>query len=226
MVTRARRKCNHDLPDPSTIPGIGRHGCPVRAWVRGCPTVGPREKAPCEPSRIVGTQRRGQRRRGRYAVPLLRLPAFPGAGMTGADPSPPPAVDQTGDANGPAAPRMPCRAERMGQRAHASHGEEERHGSCDHWSSLGAPIGGPATAGARRPPRGGWEGSRVIYRQRTTIIDDFLLRMVFPWLSAVHATPLLRLARFWTVPLKPMPPTTPGPALPRPVERLWSKIGG
>ena len=41
----------------------------------------------------------------------------------------------------------------------------------------------------------------MIYRQRTTAIDDFLLRFVCPWLVALHATPLLRLARIWTEPV-------------------------
>lgn len=42
----------------------------------------------------------------------------------------------------------------------------------------------------------------MIYRQRTTIADGLLLRVVFPWLTAIHATPLLRLAHFWTIPVE------------------------
>lgn len=48
---------------------------------------------------------------------------------------------------------------------------------------------------------GGWGGLNVIYRQRTTVLDDFLLRVVCPWLVALHATPLLRLAPIWSEPV-------------------------
>lgn len=63
----------------------------------------------------------------------------------------------------------------------------------------------------------------MIYRQRVTVLDDLLLRVVFPWLVALRATPLLKLAQIWTVPV-----------VERETERLrvdpappvWSKIGG
>ena len=62
----------------------------------------------------------------------------------------------------------------------------------------------------------------MIYRQRDTIVDDLLLRVIYPWFTALHATPLLRLAHFWTVPVPdvhaalrmPARSTTPGVELP------------
>ncbi len=41
----------------------------------------------------------------------------------------------------------------------------------------------------------------MIYRQRDTVVDDLLLRVVYPWLTALHATPLIKLAHFWMVPV-------------------------
>src|SRR6185437_10727947 len=71
-----------------------------------------------------------------------------------------------------------------------------------HLPDLGAPTATPATVGAGRSPKGGWEGSGVIYRQRDTIVDDLLLRVIYPWFTALHATPLFKLAYFWTVPVQ------------------------
>lgn len=42
----------------------------------------------------------------------------------------------------------------------------------------------------------------MIYRQRDTIVDDLLLRVIYPWFTALHATPLFKLAYFWTVPVR------------------------
>lgn len=56
----------------------------------------------------------------------------------------------------------------------------------------------------------------VIYRQRATVLDDFLLQVVFPWLTALHATPLLRLAHFWTVPVR----VADGPPVPNATRRV------
>lgn len=53
----------------------------------------------------------------------------------------------------------------------------------------------------------------MIYRQRTTIVDGLLLRVVFPWLTAIHATPLLRLAHVWTFPVERADATPKGPGL-------------
>jgi hypothetical protein len=58
----------------------------------------------------------------------------------------------------------------------------------------------------------------MVYRQRTTAIDDFLLRIVFPWLVALHATPILRLARIWSEPVH-FSTTTPPPGRPNTDER-------
>jgi len=63
----------------------------------------------------------------------------------------------------------------------------------------------------------------VIYRQRATIADDFLLRVVFPWLIALHATPLLKLAHFWIVPVRTVDEDAPSSHA---VARVWSKIVG
>ena len=50
----------------------------------------------------------------------------------------------------------------------------------------------------------------MIVRQRATPADDFLLHVVFPWLNAMHAKPLLRLARFWNAELRPQSPVATG----------------
>jgi hypothetical protein len=42
-----------------------------------------------------------------------------------------------------------------------------------------------------------------VYRQRTTVADEFLLGTLFPWLVGTGATPLLRLARIWSQPVVP-----------------------
>jgi hypothetical protein len=41
----------------------------------------------------------------------------------------------------------------------------------------------------------------AIYRQRATVADDFLLRVVFPWLTSLHVTPMVPFARFWSEPV-------------------------
>jgi len=41
----------------------------------------------------------------------------------------------------------------------------------------------------------------AVYRQRTTVADEFLLSTVFPWLADIGVTPLLRLARIWSEPI-------------------------
>ncbi|MBX6771241.1 MAG: hypothetical protein IRY83_05915 [Chloroflexi bacterium] len=63
----------------------------------------------------------------------------------------------------------------------------------------------------------------MIYRQRETIFDEFLLQVVFPWLTALHATPLRRLARFWMVPVRTGTAHRPAST---PAARVWSKITG
>jgi hypothetical protein len=42
----------------------------------------------------------------------------------------------------------------------------------------------------------------AVYRQRTTALDEILLRVVFPWLASAHVTPLLALARIWSEPIE------------------------
>ncbi|HUX87279.1 MAG TPA: hypothetical protein VMW65_09780 [Chloroflexota bacterium] len=66
----------------------------------------------------------------------------------------------------------------------------------------------------------------VIYQQRTTVLDDFLLQIVFPWLMTLHVTPLLRLAKYWSVPIRPMRAV---PSVSPPLKNALSnfgKIGG
>jgi len=63
----------------------------------------------------------------------------------------------------------------------------------------------------------------VIYRQRTTIADGLLLHVIFPWLTAIHAAPLLRLAHIWTVPVEP---SDPRPAGSGSVERAGVQLVG
>ena len=63
----------------------------------------------------------------------------------------------------------------------------------------------------------------MIYRQRPTVVDDFLLQVLFPWLVALHATPLLRLARIWSEPVYPAPASPASPAHDR-LRDLWSKV--
>ena len=41
----------------------------------------------------------------------------------------------------------------------------------------------------------------AVYRQRTTVADEFLLSTVFPWLASTHVAPLLRLVRIWSEPI-------------------------
>jgi hypothetical protein len=43
----------------------------------------------------------------------------------------------------------------------------------------------------------------MVYRQRATALDDFLLQVLFPWLVTLHLTPFLRLARIWNEPVQP-----------------------
>ena len=43
----------------------------------------------------------------------------------------------------------------------------------------------------------------AVYRQRTTLADEFLLGTLFPWLAGTSAAPLLRLARIWMEPVVP-----------------------
>lgn len=63
----------------------------------------------------------------------------------------------------------------------------------------------------------------MIYRQRVTVLDDLLLRFVFPWLVTIRATPLLKLAQIWSVPVRYQDSerTRAKPAPP-----VWSKIEG
>jgi|GEM_PF-4244752 len=63
----------------------------------------------------------------------------------------------------------------------------------------------------------------MIYRQRPTAVDDFLLQVLFPWLIALHATPLLRLARIWSEPVYPIP-MSPGSPVNERLRDLWSKL--
>ena len=63
----------------------------------------------------------------------------------------------------------------------------------------------------------------VIYRQRTTIADDFLLHVVFPWLTVLRLTPLMRLAHFWSVPVAGAQSVV---IAPNTVGKAWGKMGG
>lgn len=63
----------------------------------------------------------------------------------------------------------------------------------------------------------------MIYRQRQTVADDFLLQVVCPLLTALHATPLLRLARIWSEPVFPAA-QAPRFAAGGRVKDLWSKV--
>lgn len=63
----------------------------------------------------------------------------------------------------------------------------------------------------------------MIYRQRETFVDDLLLRVVFPWFTALHATPLLRLAHFWIVPIEGV---EAAPRLPAPPPELGVRLPG
>lgn len=62
----------------------------------------------------------------------------------------------------------------------------------------------------------------VIYQQRTTVLDDFLLQVVFPLLVTMHVTPLLRLARYWSVPIRPV---TSSPSMSAPLSKALSNFG-
>jgi hypothetical protein len=63
----------------------------------------------------------------------------------------------------------------------------------------------------------------MVYRQRNTFLDDFLLRVICPWLVHLHAAPLLRLVPHWCEPVEVSRPViadlTAGPWSNRPV---WS----
>ena len=63
----------------------------------------------------------------------------------------------------------------------------------------------------------------MIYRQRQTVVDDFLLQVVFPWLVAWNATPLLWFARIWSEPVLPVP-TASQSAIRERIKDLWSKV--
>lgn len=63
----------------------------------------------------------------------------------------------------------------------------------------------------------------MIYRQRQTVVDDFLLQVVCPWLVDLHATPLLRLARIWSEPAFPVSKASRSVARER-INKVWSKI--
>jgi hypothetical protein len=64
----------------------------------------------------------------------------------------------------------------------------------------------------------------MLIRQRSTFADDFLLRMVFPYLHDIGATRLTRLACFWN----PEVGSVPAPATPlRPTARIhdaWKRL--
>jgi hypothetical protein len=61
----------------------------------------------------------------------------------------------------------------------------------------------------------------AVYRQRTTAIDDVLLRVVFPWLVSVRVTSILCLARIWSEPVA-FGAAAAGP--PNLFAQLWSKM--
>ena len=63
----------------------------------------------------------------------------------------------------------------------------------------------------------------MIYRQRQTVVDDFLLQVVCPWLADMHATPLLRLARIWSEPVLPDSRDSRSAALEK-LKELWGKV--
>ena len=63
----------------------------------------------------------------------------------------------------------------------------------------------------------------MIYRQRQTVVDDFLLQVVCPWLVALHATSLLRLARIWSEPVLLVPEASQS-ATHEGIKDLWSKV--
>ena len=65
-------------------------------------------------------------------------------------------------------------------------------------------------------------GIVVIYQQRTTVLDDFLLQTIFPWLMTLHVTPLLRLAKYWSVPIRPI---APAPSVSPPLHKALSNFG-
>ena len=61
----------------------------------------------------------------------------------------------------------------------------------------------------------------MIYRQRQTFVDDFLLQVVCPWLVALHATPLLRLAHIWR---EPAFPAAHSAGAGERIKEVWSKV--
>ena len=63
----------------------------------------------------------------------------------------------------------------------------------------------------------------MIYRQRQTVVDDFLLQVVCPWLTDLHATRLLRLARIWSEPVFPVARASRSVARER-IKDLWGKV--
>jgi len=63
----------------------------------------------------------------------------------------------------------------------------------------------------------------MIYRQRQTVVDDFLLQVVCPWLADLHATRLIPLARIWSEPVFPASSESES-AVGGPIKQLWSKI--
>ena len=63
----------------------------------------------------------------------------------------------------------------------------------------------------------------MIYRQRETIIDDLLLRVVYPWFTALHATSFLKLAHFWIVPVKDVDAAV---RIPAPSSELGVELSG
>jgi len=62
----------------------------------------------------------------------------------------------------------------------------------------------------------------MIYRQRNTVMDDFLLRVVCPWLVSLHATSLLRLAPIWS---EPVAVSRPAKRREPTNDRAWGNIG-
>ena len=67
----------------------------------------------------------------------------------------------------------------------------------------------------------------MIYRQRPTFADDFLLQTIFPFLDSRGANFLLKLARYWNAEVPPLRSTQALAASTNPLRRvshMWRKV--